>query len=486
MEQRVCLSHRFVRATSGLRGWSVLLFFTSIAAALCACGGGSSQSTTVNHFKITITLGTNPVQSGDFVAMSASATDASGNPTGTQLGTVTWGSTNETVAKVRADGLLLALDPGSTTISANGGGLAGSLPVTVSSSPGAPGTISFSYGPEEVVFRHTTDACEPLDVPDVPARAIRLGDGTLVLIDGDAPHNHALFGADFSSLKRSCTPIYISDDNTSAASFDNQEWVQTAYREGNVIHALLHNEYHDPFAANCQPGNTSPGNPCWYNSITYASSVDGGRSFTHVVAPGHVAAPAAQVWDPTGSPPPYGYFESSNIVQGKDGLFYAVFTAIDKGKSVYTDMAICVMRTPTLADPASWRAWDGSGFNLKMSDPYLGPAASFCTIVGNPSPNFSQGLTYNTYLQKYLLVGGGGYYSLSTDLINWTASQPIRPEESPSVAYATVIDHDDPTANFESPGRTPYLYFTRFNGTTIRAAGLNRDLIRVPMIITAH
>lgn len=178
MEHQVPISLRFLRATCVLRCWCALLSFTTIAAALCACGSGSSQSPTGNHVKITITLGTNSVQSGDFVTMSASATDASGNPTGTQLGMVTWGSTDETVAKVRVDGLLLALGPGSATISANSGGLAGSLPVTVSPSPGAPGTISFSYGPEEVVFRHTTDACEPLDVPDVPARAIRLSDGT--------------------------------------------------------------------------------------------------------------------------------------------------------------------------------------------------------------------------------------------------------------------------------------------------------------------
>ena len=49
-----------------------------------------------------------------------------------------------------------------------------------------------------------------------------------------------------------------------------------------------------------------------------------------------------------------------------------------------------------------------------------------------------------------------------------------------------IIDHDDTTPNFENTGRTPYLYFTRFNGTTISDAGLNRDLVRVPVIITAH
>jgi hypothetical protein len=260
-----------------------------------------------------------------------------------------------------------------------------------------------------------------LDVPDVPARAIRLSDGTLELIDSDAPHTYASFGADFSTLKRSCNPIYVSDDNTDPATFDNQEWIHTTYREGSTIHVLIHNEYHDPFAADCDPGVTSPSNPSWYNSITYATSVDNGLSFTHVAPPGHAVAPPSTVWNSAGPPPPYGYFEPSSIVQRTDGFYYAVFMAILQGS---TATSICAMRTQTLADPTSWRAWDGTGFNLQMNDPYLG-SATFCTIVGSPSPDIYEGLTYNTYLQKYLLTGGGAYFTLLTDLINWNVEQPM-------------------------------------------------------------
>jgi hypothetical protein len=47
--------------------------------------------------------------------------------------------------------------------------------------------------------------------------------------------------------------------------------------------------------------------------------------------------------------------------------------------------------------------------------------------------------------------------------------------------YPSIIDHNDTTANFEVAGRTPYLYFTRFNDPY-----LDRDLVRVPMTITVH
>jgi hypothetical protein len=47
------------------------------------------------------------------------------------------------------------------------------------------------------------------------------------------------------------------------------------------------------------------------------------------------------------------------------------------------------------------------------------------------------------------------------------------------VLYVTLIDHADTTINFERPGRTPYLYYVRFND-----GGVDRDLVRVPLTFT--
>jgi len=360
--------------------------------------------------------------------------------------------------------------------------------------------ITFSFGPEETVFSSSTDSCEPLDVPDTPAHAVRLADGSLMLEDGDAPRNYAMFGTNFSTLKRSCTPTLASDDLPTADSFDNQEWIQSVYSDGTVIHGLIHNEFHDPIAPDCKPGDSSPANPCWYNSIAYAFSSDGGHTFTHAAPPAHLLTPPPQRWDPQGPPAPpplYGYLEPSNIVYAQDGFYYVLFGAI----AMNQPQNVCAMRTQALGDPMSWRAWDGSGFNLHMTDPYTGPPAALCASVapGLPQPT----LTYNTYLGKYMMLGGGGIgnacgavYSLSSDLIHWTAFQMMRAMYSVEkacqppggigyvFAYFSIIDHSDTTTNFEKPGQTPYLYYTRIqwnNGVTP-----SRDLVRVPVVITAN
>ena len=99
------------------------------------------------------------------------------------------------------------------------------------------------------------------------------------------------------------------------------------------------------------------------------------------------------------------------------------------------------------------------------------------TIVGDPLGNYVCGIGY----------------SLNPDFINWTTTRLIQPRYIPNfapcaspdgtgaVAFASVIDHADATINFEQPGATPYQYYTLFNDPF-----LNRDLVRVPVTITAH
>lgn len=369
--------------------------------------------------------------------------------------------------------------------------------------------VGVTIGTPELVMDYSAQTCRRAggwDLPDVQAHAMRRPDGSLLLVSGNAPVNYSMAGPDFEHLARDCNPVLVSGDSPLASSFDNQEWLLAVYREGDTVHGPIHNEYHDPTAANCRPGVTDPGNPCWYNAITYAVSTDGGRTFSQPPAPRHVVAALPFPWDPTssrrGAPPPHGYFTPSNIVRGADDYFYSMFMAIsDLATSAQGQ---CVMRTRDLADPASWRAWDGTGFNLSMPSPY--------DDAGNPAPTgrpactpvspqaiggLGGSLTYNDYLHRYLLVGSsvfpqqgtqvcGTEFSLSEDLVNWSTPKLLMPGKLPyppcdegapdgSLIYPSLIDHADPGVNFEHTGQTPHLYYVRWN------QGLDRDLLRVPV-----
>jgi hypothetical protein len=125
---------------------------------------------------------------------------------------------------------------------------------------------------------------------------------------------------------------------------------------------------------------------------------------------------------------------------------------------------------------------------------------------------FASGSYYNTYFDRYIGVSMGGqivdgkqicgvYVNLSADLFHWSPPQLIvesqnslsctgatqKPGQLEPVVidYLALIDHTDPTVNFEQPGRTPYLYYVRFNrDRSDPMFWLDRDVVRVPLTFT--
>ncbi len=362
----------------------------------------------------------------------------------------------------------------------------------------SPGVVTLTLGAPEMVMNYRAESCEAEDLPDVQVNAFRRSDGSVVLVAGNAPRNRAMVGGDFTSLVRDCAVLFESADEPNADGFRNQEWIVSAYREGEVVHAFIHNEYHDPVAEHCRPGDTSPANPCWYNAITYARSLDGGRTFTRADAPHHLLAASPERWIPPaerGSAPTYGYFTPSNVVEGPDGAWYMVIFGIPL-RDQFTHRGVCVLRTTNLSDPQSWRAWDGVAFAHRFGNPYLEDGLHPCPFVSRSEIQDLHGsLVYSRYLERYVLVGSGAralpggviecgfYISFSRDLVRWTPRQLIREAKQPaphcsggnphgSEIYPSIIDHDDTTVNFEVIGETAYLYFVRWN------QGLDRDLLR--------
>jgi hypothetical protein len=298
-------------------------------------------------------------------------------------------------------------------------------------------------------------------------------------------------------VRRDCRRLMVSDYDGDPARFDDREWLTAPYTtDGHTVHALVHNEYQGyNHAGRC----TSEPLDCWYNAITLARSTDGGRTFTHAPPPRHLVATVPYRYEPDRSP--YGLFQPSNITyRPGDGHYYALIQAEPfRAQRAGT----CVMRTPRLDRPDAWRAWDGSAFSVRFVNPYeeSGVDGHVCAPVSFPEIQKMTGsLTYNTYLGRYVLVSPAGkqlpgrrgvtwgiYYSTSDDLIQWAPRRLIREAVLTSsfrcgdpnpIGYPSLLDPASPSRNFETTGRRPWLYFTRFHYKECRNE-LDRDLVRV-------
>jgi hypothetical protein len=355
-------------------------------------------------------------------------------------------------------------------------------------------------GPEETVFSWNRDRCDDDDLPDLPARAFRDDRGRVVLI---ASHfvNRRFVGPELGRLEHPCDVIMASRFDADPSRYADREWLAAPYTDdGRTVYSLVHDEYQ----GQTHPGRCPSGEyfKCWYNSITLAVSRDGGRTFSHVgAASRHLVASVPYRYEPDVGP--YGYFAPSNWVLNRDdGYQYAMIRTGERGAQ---RSGTCVMRTQTPGDPRSWRTWGGARFDVSFVDPYVDrgfdPVDHVCTPVSIPQiGTMVESLTYNEYFGRWLLVGSaqdvikggtatGFFYSLSDDLVHWSRRKLIHKAEftwsfkcgdTTPVSYPSVLDPTSSSRNFDTSGRTPYLYFTRYHYRDC-VQSKNRDLVRVPI-----
>jgi hypothetical protein len=348
-------------------------------------------------------------------------------------------------------------------------------------------------GPEQTVFDWSRDACEPRDIPDAPARAFRDAAGHVQLI---ASHyvSRRLVGSDLDHLRHPCDVIMRSGYDPRPQGYDDREWIASTYtRNGKTIFALVHEEYQ----GYQHPGVCPSGEllKCWYNAITFARSDDGGRSYRQPDGAAKLVAAAPYRYEPDAGA--YGVFTPSNIVRNADGHYFVLARVGAFGAQA---AGTCLLRTSAISEPGSWRAWNGSNFGVRFIDPYreqAQPADHTCeTVAPNQIDRMSMSLTWNTYVQRYLLVGEaagrssgtiGFYYSTSRDLINWSQRKLFREVEAPwtfecgdrdPATNPSLLDPESRSRNFETTGRRPWLYFTRFHYEDCEET-FDRDLARV-------
>ena len=351
-----------------------------------------------------------------------------------------------------------------------------------------------TVGPVEVVFDWTKDRCEPYDIPDLPARAFRDAQGMVHLISAHLA-GRSFNGPSLNEVKRDCEVIMQSDHDGDPSKYDDNEWIAATYTEdGNTIYAVIDNEFHGWEHGMCS-GNDNFA--CWYNALTMAVSTDGGHSFAHAAEPpAHLLASLPYQYEDGAGP--YGVMEPGSLIR-KDGFYY-LFVRIDGYRS--DSQKLCLLRTDNLAQPASWRAWDGHDFSVVMHSPYDASTSTDslrqCTAIDPDLGLVASSITYNTYLHEYVMLGlstdnfstnreiWGVMYAFSRDLINWDRrvllfEAPLmwsRQAGNPRVYhYPSLIDPDSTSLSFETTGKTAYLYLTRFNG----GDPLDRDLIRIPV-----
>jgi hypothetical protein len=293
----------------------------------------------------------------------------------------------------------------------------------------------------------------------------------------------------------------IENGNTTGAAFD----LQVSVRAGDALHFRVSaraNASYDTTAFNpsinlgSAPCPSGDHNLCQLLSLTYAVSTDGGKTYTQPPDPHHLLATLPYQYQPEAM---RALWQPSNIVKNpNDGYYYLLVQRDEHGPAASSNVqGTCVLRTTTLDEPTSWRAWDGAGFNMRLVNPYqestANPTDHTCALVA-PSElgALTYSLTYNTYLRKFLAVGvrgDGFYYASSDDLVHWTPARLLMRATQgfangftpPYYAYPSLIDPASSSRNFETSGQIPYLYYSRFNSLS----PLSIDLLRVRLTFTA-
>ncbi|MEA1833059.1 hypothetical protein U8607_13305 [Methylobacterium durans] len=354
-------------------------------------------------------------------------------------------------------------------------------------------------GPPQVVFKAGRDACDGADVPDAPARAFREANGTVALF-GMHYRNRALRGPDLDRLKLDCAVVLESGEKPDPALYDDRSWITATWTDdGRTVAALLHHEYQ----ANEHPGRCPAGNymACWYNTITAAHSLDGGRSFRRASPPAVVAAaPFRQEIDQGRH---RGFFNPSNIVAGGRWRYMLASTTGWDRPGSDQEGGVCLFRTATPSDPASWRAWTGTGFSAAFPDPYrtairipdtCKPVAPFPAPVGALVRHRGTGAFIAIFMAK---AGGdfpqsGFYWTSSRDLLTWdkprlllagaTLYDDTCGAPAGLIAYPSLLDPGAEGRNFDDVGDTAFLTYTTLRTEGCRITS-DRDLLRRPLAI---
>jgi hypothetical protein len=338
---------------------------------------------------------------------------------------------------------------------------------------------------------NTSDShCErdgsPIDLPDTPARAF-VGAGSRTFVVAVDSTSRLSSGTTLLNTSRDCAIVWNSTLSPDPSVYASNEFLDATFAFGNgTVVALLHNEF---------PGNnfkkegvncSHAGWPaCWTVSLTLAISQDSGRTWAHAAPPPRnlVAAVPYPYEDSTTI---FGWGDTGGIVRDpRTGYFYAtMYNRMAKGLQA---RGICVMRTQSLLEASSWRAWNGSHFSVPFASAYgLAPGADaghICTVLDEatfPAPCVMYGVTWSTYLSAFVATlncwpiaesrpaNYSIYVSTSKDMVNWDGMrlllEPDAPPHTNMITYPSLLDASAPArgdGSFVTIGQNATLTYAR-------------------------
>ena len=353
----------------------------------------------------------------------------------------------------------------------------------------------------ETVYNPATQACAPVDLPDINPRAFRAADNSVVMF---ALHFVArtLRGPDLGHVKIDCNVALNSTEDADPARYDGRRYITAVWSpDGTQVSALIHNEYHgDHHAGRC---TFKTDLACWYNTILAFQSSDGATSF---VPSSPLVVAAAPFKQDVGQGRHRGFFNPSNMF-GKDGFVYALTSTTGWDGQ---QPGPCLIRNANPLNSAGWRGWDGQSFSVRWDDPYgsnarlptpCAPLAPFGYAVGSVTRHRSSGQFVALWDAPRIdgkFPVAGFYVATSRDLLNWSApgllmATPTLHEpcgrnnanrDGIVTAYPALLDDHAQGRNFDDTGDEAWLYYTRVKNNGC-IPGAQRLLVRQKVLLQA-
>lgn len=364
-----------------------------------------------------------------------------------------------------------------------------------------------SAGPDQIVYDAGQDQCAAGDWPDGGVRAFRDASGQVQVIMPSIYGNRRLIGPDLNHLTHDCTVTLDSNQNPDPAAYDNGQWLASVYSpDGQTVYGLTHMEYIGAFFPGMCPVDIHSPDAlrCWWNTVTLVVSTDAGHSYHRAPKRNGLVGALPFRYDPSGIGfEGMGLNGLTQIVRNPDDGYYYTISgdAIAPQAGVQGTGYNCLMRTKNLADPTSWRGWDGRGFTRTFVDPYREstnpPSAHVCKPINITNHSNNLSLSWNTTLRRWLVVyqnpGGGYWFTTSPDLTSWGRPQKFLDRPNPwgvkcgdptAESGTSLIDPASTSRNFTTTGQRPYFYTTVYTlswptcGTRQFA---NVSLARIPL-----